>query len=205
MFTPNIPDFYFDHENAGNFRTANPEANLTTLSPYITYIFTIPAVSAERDCSGAVMAMQFCYEYGGNDENLGTVISEFEFLSLTRNGLDFTVIDSFTVQTTVSERVCTDDLPEDVQRVCCSYGISEGSPELNIPSSEYIFGLALTGDVFRLLAFNPSASEYNFDQFQVAGFSPPPGTTTPLSNGTLETAHSLPLLRFFTGTYMILI
>ena len=193
LYTPSIPDFYFNHESAGSFRTATPAANLTTLVQDIIYIFTIPAVSAERDCSGNVLAMQFCYEYTGDDSNIGNTINAFEFLTFTREEFAFTMTDSFTVQTTLSESVCTDDLPGDVQRVCCSYAISDRKiEELEIPSSEYTFGIALNGEYdFELLAFT---SEYFVDQFQVVRFDLPPGSLLTPARG-----HTLPLLRFSIG------
>ncbi len=198
VFTPNIPDFYFNFEKAGNFR-AGPGANLTTLSQDISYIFTIPPVSSQRDCSGTVVAMQFCYEYRDN-RSLGTTVNAFQFFTLTRDGIEFTVDSSFTVQTTLT--TCTDDLSAFVSRVCCSKVTSNEFGELVIPSYDYIFGIAHIRDSqIQLLALNPPlvSVQYLFDQFQVTGFSPPPGTTTPLSESTLVTDGPLPLLRFFIG------
>ncbi len=175
---------------------------MTTLMPTVTYIFTIPPVSSQRDCSGTVVAMQFCYEYRGDFRNLGTTVNAFQFLTLTRDGFEFTVNSSFTVQTTLAP--CTGDLGGDVRRVCCSNVTSNDFGELAIPSSDYIFGIAHVGAYeLQLLAFSPMVMEYRFDQFQVAGFSPPPGTTTPLSESVLATDRSLPLLRFFIGKSML--
>ena len=61
MYTPNIPDFYFSDVNAANFRSSGG-ANLTTSRNGVTYIFTIPAESSERNCTGNVVAIQYCYE-----------------------------------------------------------------------------------------------------------------------------------------------
>ena len=193
VFTPNIPDLYFDRENALNFRTANPGANLTRLSQDTTFIFTIPPVSAQRDCSGTVVAMQFCYEFMGNPGN--NAVDAFQFLSLTNDGLNnYTVNNSFTVQTAPSG-ICTDNPPGNINRVCCDKVTTN---QLQIPSSSYSFGIVLTRDVL-LIAFNSAASEYNFDHFQVPGFRTSIGTTTPLPENTLARNRSLPLLRFFIG------
>ena len=61
VYTPNIPDFYFDNEKAAAFSTGSSGANLTTAIAGHTYIFTIPPVSAERNCTGTVIALQYCH------------------------------------------------------------------------------------------------------------------------------------------------
>ena len=56
VFTPNIPDLYFNHTYA-----ADMEDLLMRPRNGLTYFFTIPPESAERNCSGTVVAIQYCY------------------------------------------------------------------------------------------------------------------------------------------------
>ena len=80
VYTPNIPDFYFNDENTADFRTGDEE-NLITLRNRLTYIFT---KSSERNCTGNVVAIQYCYETRnsqiGSNEILSTHEQEWIFL-----------------------------------------------------------------------------------------------------------------------------
>ncbi len=170
---------------------------MTSLAANTTYIFTVPPVSTLRDCNGTVVAMQFCYEYEGS---LGTTINAFEFLLLNRDGSEATVIRSFTVHTTPLDSTCAGDLQGDVNRVCCSNATSDDFGLLQLPVSDFTFGISFNKEFqFLLLAFDNTVSEYHFDQFQVPTISPSPGTTAALTQINFKRDRSPPLLRFFIG------
>ena len=72
----------------------------------VNYFFTIPPESAERNCSGTVVAIQYCYRVHQNLINSAQDV--FSFHSVTRDGFVFTVTSSFTVRTTPhQESECT--------------------------------------------------------------------------------------------------
>ena len=93
VFIPNIPDSQFD------------PARFSSVGNGVTYFFTIPPESAERNCSGTVAAIQFCYSFNRNQMNIEQDV--FSFHSVTRDGLVFTVTGSFTVRTTPLDGECT--------------------------------------------------------------------------------------------------
>ena len=157
-------------------------------------------MSAQRDCSGSVVAMQFCYEYKGNDSNFNTTIGAFQFLSLTRSGLTFTVERKFTVNTTLLSRTCTEGPEGSVNKVCCTNATFDDFDQLEIPTTNFVFGIILLRELnVRLLAFHPSVSQYQFKLFQVVSDTPTdPGRELRVTQST-EINSSLPIFRFFIG------
>lgn len=192
VFTPNIPDFYFDDMNAATFIIGGA-ANLTTLSNGVIFIFTIPPLSAQRNCSGNVMSIQYCYQ--AKNRNLGDPQDIFSFLSLMKDGFQFTIIARFLVQTTPQASRCTSPSQGSIQQVCCDTTSIVPTNQPQIPSSEYTFGiLTMNSDVLPL-AFRDTATEYQYDQFHAV----PAGSTFTLSEGNLLDDRSLMLLRLFIG------
>ena len=190
---PNIPDFYFNHENAADFRTGGG-ANLTTAVNRRTYIFTIPPESSERNCSGSVVAIQYCYQARERDINDNETI--YSFLHLNRSGFDFTVTNSFTVYTIPRENNCTNP-PGDIQRVCCDNAILGAPNQFKLSSTNYTFGVSVMNRNVRPLAFANSVAAYRYEQLQTSIRTPLPFT---LRERDLESDRSLLLLRFILGT-----
>lgn len=83
---PNIPDFLFINNAAASDVTSGA---LTVTQFGLTYIFTIPAESEQRNCSGTVLSIQYCYE--ASNETIGSNQHIFNLLVLQQNGLDFTI------------------------------------------------------------------------------------------------------------------
>lgn len=102
IYTPNIPDSFFNHENAANYRATNNE---DTLDKEFTYIYTIPAESAERDCRGIAIAMEYCYTTSINSKRLR--INVFNFLVLTQDGQQFTINNRLRIRSTPRSTICT--------------------------------------------------------------------------------------------------
>ena len=196
VYTPNIPDFYFNHVNAANFRTGGG-ANLMDTVNGVTYFFTVPAESASRNCSGDVVSIQYCYRARDSDRN--RVRTVFNLLAVNRSGLQFTTILSIAIQTTPQDSICTNRRGM-IQQICCDTTPLSG---FQIPSSEYTFGTVITNANVRPLAFANSVMEYRVEQYtaSLGSAGPQPGSTVTLTEGDLLTDRSLLLIRFFVGTY----
>ena len=195
MYTPNIPDFYFNDVNAADFRSSSG-ANLTTSFNGITYIFTIPAESSERSCTGNVVAIEYCYEtrmdqIGSNEINV------FNFLHMNRSGLFFTFTGSFTERTSSQNRFCTSAMGG-IQQICCDTATLDVMDQFQLPTTSYTYAVMIINNDAWPLAFVPSATEYRHEQLQASlgRLAPPPGTTFTLGQNAVVTDESLLLLRF---------
>ena len=148
VYTPNIPDSYFNHEAVAQFRPVN----LTSVLNRRTYIFAVPPVSAERNCSGDVVGFQYCYQT--TDANVQNEASKnlFNFLSLTQNEFEFTVNESFVVKFTSSNTTCVPPPSgTTVQQVCCDTTTLGSEEVFHLPRSNFTFGIVTRAA--RLLAF----------------------------------------------------
>ena len=70
LYTPNIPDSYFNDEN---YIMTNEVAGLIN---GIIYIFTLPSESVQRNCSGRVESIQYCYQ--ARDSDIGQTREAFK-------------------------------------------------------------------------------------------------------------------------------
>ena len=196
VYTPNIPDFYFNHVNAADFRSGDG-SNLTDTDRDTTYFFTVPAESASRNCSGDVVSIQYCYQVRNRSRDRVTNSSVFKLLAVDRNGLQFTIINSTTIQTTPQGIICTNPQAGGIT-ICCDITPLSG---LHIPASEYTFGIVITNRNVRPLAFANSAREYRVEQFiaslDTTGLQP--GSTVTLTEGNLLRDRALLLLRAIIG------
>lgn len=194
VYTPDIPDFYFNAVNAADFRTG-AGANLTTASGGITYIFTISPELEHRNCDGNVVAIQYCYHLAGAGD-IGGNVTAFNFLHLNRNGFDFTVTGGFTVYTTPQENFCT-GLPQPTGTICCDTATLVATNQFQLPSSSYTFAVTLISNDVRLLAFADAAPYYRYRHLQASlGSSVTPGNTFTLGQDNV-TGESLLLLRIY--------
>ena len=111
VFTPNIPDLYFNHTNAAAFRTGDG-ANLTTVTgdARTTFIYTTPPESA---CSGTVTAIQYCYHTTINNQ-----LNFLRFLSFSR--------DEFVITVKSARNIVGRAIPQDNAYVCSDYPGSNG-------------------------------------------------------------------------------
>ena len=191
VFTPNIPDLYFDHTNAAAFRTG-AGANLTTVTGNHrkTFIYTTPPESA---CSGIVTAIQYCYHTRINNPRRDIL----RFLSLSRDGFDFKVMN---VQT--GRAVPQDDCSIlATPRICCTTAtFSANTMNQFRISSNYTFGAMLLNDLkVRPLAFSGMADvKYQFPHFvtRLTNGNPPTGFTFTHNR---QNNRYLLLMRFFIG------
>ena len=187
---PNIPDVLFDSTEAANSVTGEG-SSLTPLQPNVAYIFTIPGVGDDRNCSGNVIAFEYCYQLGMTMGNR----PKFEFLQLTRGSQPqiFTVDSIFGVR---DEPICADIEGSSSQQVCCTRSTNQHEA----PTTEYTIGIGVSNDGVRPLAFSDSLTEYNSNQIYQ--------TTNNFQQGdeitaNLLTGASIPLLRFYLGKQIL--
>ena len=140
VYTPNIPDSYFNATTLGVS---------TELMEAVggTYVFTIPAESEERNCSGTVVAIQYCYhaDLNVNNGESGREQSIFDLLSMTTLDASnmLTVQKRFTVKSTPINDICM--LGQRVMSMtphnCCTTTTLDTSQQFQIPPSSYTFGI----------------------------------------------------------------
>ena len=193
VYTPNIPNFYFDDTIAA----ALSNINLTTTSSSrgTTFIFTIPAVSAEHNCSGPVVALQFCYR--ARQSHVGQERNVFDLITLYRDGPTLTVADRFSVLATPQEDTCT-ILPGSSLIICCATQNMLNHHQFLV-SYNTTFGVVNTADRnIRILTFINSVTEFDVEQLQVRKhhIGLEPGDTVSPGNGIDYQNHPLLLLRF---------
>ena len=207
VFTPNIPDSYFNHANA---RALTQQGSLTSLSggKGTIFVFTTPP---EPTCSDTVLAIEFCYLTFG--EEVGRRREFLRFASLTGSGFDFTVIDfdPFKIETNAEAAICSvlveDDDDDDKQYICCETQTLDADEQFQIPSSDYTFGLVTRRDEdeIRPLTFSGENTEFQFPQFRgrPADNNNPDriGETFTFTANDIQNRGSLLLLRLIIGAY----
>ena len=165
---PIIPDFYFNDSNAAaNFRT-DDSANLTQSQfRRVAYIFTIPPESSLRNCSGTVVSLQYCYQARNRDIERNRPVNVFIFLSLTQNGMRFTVNRQMFIRTTPANTICTNSSGS-IEQICCDTTTLNTNNQLQLSSSNFSFGVVITNGNVRPLAFTTSSTEYHVKQYRTS-------------------------------------
>ena len=184
------------------------QGNLTTLSEErgTIFIFTTPP---EPTCSGTVLAFEFCYlAFEIRDDR-----EVFRFVSLRRDGLQFTVIDfDFVRIRTSQEAICSVlEEDEDDEYICCDTYTLPDVEQFQIPSLNYTFGVVIRSQMNRILplAFSDVNTEFQFPHFQARPTNNNDGPNSigdsfTLTAGDLQNG-SLLLLRLIIGTQLIAI
>ena len=156
VFTPRIPDHYFNQTTAASMLGKS----LTLTVNRRAYIYTIPPESAQRDCSGTVTAVEYCYKAARGQ--LQQTKDVFYILSLTpsvnqrNNKTQFTVVNRrITITSTASSNICAVNQDRQSEFVCCE----NKSLEYEIPSSNFTFGIVARNN-FRLLISTNTTTEY---------------------------------------------
>lgn len=190
--------------NAADFR-AGAGSNLTVSSEEngFTYIFTIPAESAQRNCRGNMVAIQYCYQVRNRDLNNRRIVFNFVHLNRSESELQFEITGSFTVQTTPHDGICTVSPELTRRRICCDTTTLDSTDRFPLPSSSYTFAVTIVDADVRPLVFEGSAKEYQSEHLQAfLGTSPPAtGSIITLDQNAVVTNESLLLLRFFIGKF----
>ena len=195
VFTPNIPDFYFNHTNAATFRTGDG-ANLTTVTGdhRTTFIYTTPPESA---CSGTVTAIQYCYHTTINKRR-----NFLRFLSFSRDGFVITVKSARNIvgRAIPQDNVCSDYPGSNGHRICCDT-TNLATKQFWIPSN-FTFGVILlnNSDVRPLTFSGTTDMKYQFPHYvtTLSAGNPPTGSTFTLDKDA-ESDRYLLLMRLLLG------
>ena len=202
LYTPNIPDSYFNDENYRNNEIHDYNNNIVTESrDGLTYVFTLPSESLQRNCSGRVESIQYCYQARNSDRDERQNV--FNFLSLVQEpvqgGVQFTVNSSITIQTTPENSICSDPPGMNIEQICCDSTFLSATNQFQIPPSTYTFGVMIINNSVKPLAFTNTVTEYRVEQYQASlSSSLPPGSIFTLTENN-QVNRSLLLLRLFIG------
>ena len=146
VYTPNITD--------DNFKPENIKDTSFKSTQEVMYIFPVPDTSTgNRDCSGNVIAMEYCYIVNNRSQLNATEQSVFVLHSLTnldQNTLSFTTSFRERVNTTASRKCST--ATGDSAVYCCD---EETFTELNFTPSKFAFGVEIVKSAVRQLEFSP--------------------------------------------------
>ena len=196
---PNIPDMYFDSAQAADSLTG-PTPDLTALVSNIAYIFTVPLMGANRNCSGNVVAFEYCYQ----SESMRAAGSRpvFEFLRLTRNS-PISQSQSFTVDSRFPVRdstVTCVDIAGTTDQVCCSVSDLSEQNQHEAPTTAYTVGVEVNNANIRPLALADRLTQFHISQYQIAlANNQLPSTFI----GSVLTGRSIPQLRFYLGKHTV--
>ena len=132
------------------------------------------------------------------------------FLSLSRDGLQFTVIDfGIRIRLSPREAICSvlvED-EDDSQYICCDTYTLPADEQFQIPTSDYTFGVAIRRNIndFRLLTFSGENTEFRFPHFRgIPTDNDDPdriGDTFTFTANDFQNEGSLLLLRLIIGTH----
>ena len=187
VFTPNIPDTYFNHT------TVSQNTTVIRLSAGDLHIFAIPPLPFKKTCNGSVVSLEYCYRAR---QVINNPIPIFRFFSLKQDGFQYIVDQRFIVESQPRASICSTS--PDLRNVfCCDRTDLDTNIELKSPSS-YTFGVLIRPR--ELLAFADSAAQYHTQQFiiKVGDFYPDIGTNFSVTEKHF-TNQSIPLLRFVIG------
>ena len=193
VYTPNIPDFYFDPSNVAtgeSDRSLSPNFPSTSSTRRAVYIFPIPI---ESECSGTVVAIQYCYSGRESDLNsLFTVVQNF--LALDGNGTRRN-------SNTLIESVPSNDkcVASSGRIHCCDTMHLRQEQQFEIPPTPvpFAFGLRINRNSDgQLLTFSDIFYDYVVNGYQeTLPLSQPVVFTNPIQLG-------LPVLRLLIGMYV---
>ena len=156
VYTPNIPDFYFDSQNANSFSQGGSKSTLTTSENGYTYIFTLPS---ESSCSGTLTAVEYCYV-----TQRDIMQDIFILLLLTRGegSSNFAVDNVLTVQDKPVNDICPS---HGSKRYCCNTTIvTNGSHVSSL--NNYAFGISTINDQTLPLRFDTDVAQYRVEHFK---------------------------------------
>lgn len=177
---------------------------LTPTDEDLTFVIPFPPVSRERSCSGNTVAMDFCYQLPARD--LGdSNTNVFNFLILSQNGQEYTVVRRFRIRSTPTQSICSNSTAvqnSEDKIICCDQERLATRRQFSISSSSCIF--ALMNRNAELMAFADSEMDYHLEQFQVPiSGSGRTNTTFTVTSDNRFTNKSILLFRFTLGKSML--
>lgn len=164
LYTPSIPDFYFNPENAAEL-VRGREGNLTRSVDGLSYIYTVPPLSSERDCTGTVVGIEYCYRKRRGGDFSGRI---FYLLSLTRsesqNGFIITRAMAVQANTNMSECIEPNN-GSATYTVCCESVDFDTANQFQLPTTEYTLGVTISAERknVRPLIFDRTTLEFSVE------------------------------------------
>ena len=145
VYTPNIPDFYFDHVNVGSSN------DVTDIGGSTVYIYPV----SEDRCSGTAVAIELCYR--AFDRNRGSQQSIFTLIAMNQVGLRVTPYHRVPVVVTPTNGNC---VPSSGVINCCDIMHISNSQQFQLPppTSLFAYGLEYAAGDSTPLAFTSSYS-----------------------------------------------
>ena len=144
VYTPNIPNLYFDHANVGS------SSDIIGGGASAVYVYP---VSEDRDCSGTVVAIELCYR--AFDRNKGSRQSIFTLIAMNQVGLRVTPYHRVPVVVTPTNANC---VPSSGVINCCDIMHLSNSQQFQLPppTSLFAYGLEYQAGDITPLAFTSS-------------------------------------------------
>ena len=173
--------------------------SLTVTADRRVYIYAIPPESAQRDCSGTVTAVEYCYRETRPElqqtKDVFYILSLTPSINQTDNRTQFTVNRRIIINSTASDDKCAVFEDRPWLYVCCE---NKSLVKYQIPSSNFTFAIVARKD-FRLLISTNTTTEYtylkSFNDESVLDTEIQEGNSISLNQ---QTNMSLLLLRFYT-------
>ena len=127
------------------------------------------------------------------------------FLSLSRNGLQFTIIgiEAISIEVHPQEAICSVLVEDgrDSEYICCDTYTLPVNEQFQIPSSDYTFGVGIRSPHENSpLAFSGVNTEFQFPHFRATRDIDDLGESITLTTNDLQIEGSLLLLRLIIGT-----
>ena len=193
VYTPNIPDFYFDPSSVATGESdGSLSPNFPSLSSTRQTVHIIP-IESLSECSGTVVAIQYCYS--GRELDLNSFLTIVQnFLALDGKGAttnSITPIESFP-----SNDTCVANSSGRIH--CCDTVHLRQEQQFQIPSNPFIFGLRINRNSDgQLLTFSNISHDYVVNGYRETPLPPsqPVVFTNPIHLG-------LPVLRLLIGKYV---
>ena len=194
VYTPNIPDLYFEPDNANSFSRGSNK-NLSTSGKDRTFVFTL----TERSCSGNLTAVQYCYKTEKGILEGMEVEDIFILLSMRKLSMSstFVVENVLRVRNTPRNDVCLPHSGD--KRYCCDTTTVIDGPHVS-SLNNYAFGISTINDKTRPLRFHKDVTQYHVQHFRKnLGSSFTEGQSFSLTDPVND--QSLFLVRLFIGKH----
>ena len=149
LYTPSIPDLYFNQDTSRMFRFGDSSI-LSATSDTKNYVYYTPASESDI-CNGTVTAVQICYQSKYQDYVNYTF---GEFVLLSKNKTQFTPVKNFSLATHMNSNVCVSG-KGNTKYICCENITLSSSNQFNISSLDYFgFSIHNTDIKIKPLRFN---------------------------------------------------
>lgn len=125
------------------------------------YIFATPVQSAQPNCNGRVVAIQYCYNT--TQEKLGSMQTIFNFIAFSSaGGTSYRQhSNDIPIQTIPVASNCTSGSNAQ-ERICCDVSSLSSNDQFNIPSAALAIDVVIHNRDTQLLAFTNSVTQYSY-------------------------------------------